>query len=92
MSSAKAKPNRRSARVSYSLISFRTTMGLFIRSVSRISGKKGVVHRGGVNKYQVIKDDIQLIPSYENDKTTVGPDVAEYIGLEKMMSAGTHFS
>ena len=30
---------------------------------------------------------IRLIPSYYSDKTTVGPDIAEHIGMEKLMNA-----
>ncbi|HQZ69544.1 MAG TPA: DUF4276 family protein [Planctomycetaceae bacterium] len=34
---------------------------------------------------------IQQIPHYEGDKTTVGPDVAEFIGMEKLKIACEHF-
>lgn len=34
---------------------------------------------------------IQLVPRYEHDKSTVGPDVTEYIGMRKMMAACAHF-
>ncbi len=34
---------------------------------------------------------IQQIPRYEHDKTTVGPDVTEYIGMRTMMTACQHF-
>jgi len=50
------------------------------------SRKKGRISRGCVNKYQ----PVQQIPDYEGDKTTVGPDVTEYIGMEKLMISCEH--
>lgn len=35
---------------------------------------------------------IKAIPAYEFDKTTVGPDLAEYIGMQKLISACPHFA
>lgn len=34
---------------------------------------------------------IQVIPGYEHDKPIVGPDVAEYIGMPKLIRACPHF-
>ncbi len=34
---------------------------------------------------------IELIPQYEGRKSTAGPDIAEYIGLEKIRAACPHF-
>jgi hypothetical protein len=34
---------------------------------------------------------IRLIPGYSSDKTTVGPDVTEHIGMQKLMNASHHF-
>ena len=35
---------------------------------------------------------IKVISAYEHDKTTVGPDVAEYIGMQKLLDACPHFA
>jgi hypothetical protein len=34
---------------------------------------------------------IERIPRYEHEKTTVGPDVTEYVGMKKLMAACSHF-